>query len=550
MTSDRGGPAALTGAPDAGLEARLRAVWRAQQAWGLLRLLAWLAASFGALTLASLALDWPFDLPPGARAGLLAADLLGLLAVLAWAGRAAWVRFDPLRIALRIERRFSPELESILVSYVQFSRGAQDEGTSGELRALVCRRAPLLTGGVPFAESVPFGRLRRVAGAALAAAVVLVLLNWVRPGVLAALYARLLDPWSDLPYPTLTVLEPLPGDLCVKQGDPAPLKVKARGWTPETGALFVQARGGPWEEVQLARDAGDEYGYVLRGTYDDLRYYFRIGDARSPRRNLRVIPPPRVVSARVELHFPQYTGLGAGLSETLNLRVPEGTRVEWRLTLDREVSEALVAREGRPPEPIQVLADAKSVEFSAVAGASSSYSFRWREREHGFAYESPKYFLQVTPDRPPLVEILFPREDEKATLRKKETVLFRASDDHGFRDAAIVYRVNEGDERRLPVALPEGKVSVEQSFDWNLAEVVQELKEGDIITYALEARDRYPGKEAGHCARTDARRVQILSPKDYLAYVARQRTARLGAMRALYRQERSAHEAVKSWTEP
>ena len=62
-----------------------------------------------------------------------------------------------------------------------------------------------------------------------------------------------------------------------------------------------------------------------------------------------------------------------------------------------------------------------------------------------------QYLVRVLPDRAPEIELTEPREDTKATTRKKLALAFRAIDDYRLSQAWVVYSVNQGPEQRQPV---------------------------------------------------------------------------------------------------
>jgi len=102
------------------VEAKLRKAWRKERRYyhgdGLAHFLVWLLA----LVFVDLTVDWLFLLPGTGRLILLGINL----AALGWVLWHYWLRhlrpYDPVRVALQVER-MHPELESLLVSYVQLS---------------------------------------------------------------------------------------------------------------------------------------------------------------------------------------------------------------------------------------------------------------------------------------------------------------------------------------------------------------------------------------------------------------------------------------------
>ncbi|MHC4202155.1 MAG: hypothetical protein ACYSU0_19360, partial [Planctomycetota bacterium] len=160
----------------------------------------------------------------------------------------------------------------------------------------------------------------------------------------------------------------------------------------------------------------------------------------------------------------------------------------------------------------------------------------------------------------PRVTLVYPKDDQKATLQGRLTISLRARDDHGIAAARLMYVVNEGKETALPLdpvggepagrkppeAAPTIRRSLGRTVKKELKRLVSKLKEGDIVTYAVEVTDAYPGTGGPHVSRSEARRVQVLSEKDYLAYVARRRLSTLRLLRSAYRQERMASDKLKA----
>ena len=107
------------------VEQKLRRAWRKEIRYhcgdGLAHLLVWALS----LILIDLLVDWLFLIPGYGRMLLLAVNLVAL----GWVAYYYWLRFltrfDPVRVALQVERQH-PELESRLVSYVQLTGDAPE----------------------------------------------------------------------------------------------------------------------------------------------------------------------------------------------------------------------------------------------------------------------------------------------------------------------------------------------------------------------------------------------------------------------------------------
>jgi hypothetical protein len=522
---------------------KLGAAWRRERLYFALRASIILLAGAGALAVIALAADRLLDLPGAARMALLLADL-GLVGWLAARhGRGAFARYRPARTALQVER-LHPDLHSVLVSCVQFAARAPDPGVSRELCARVCDRAAERAAEMDFGAIVRFRRLKRLLAAAAAVAAFWTVLGAVQTRVVYVFACRMLNPRSAMAYPTRTTIELVTGDITVQEGAAFHVEARVGGVIPATGRIYVALDAAGWERLELTRGEGDRFRYVCEETARDFTYYFRLGDARSPVHRVSVVPAPRIGRACVRLAPPAYTGIAECDVENLTLQVPEGTRVTWTVWLDRAVSGALLTVEGAEALPMECGPDGKTVRASVLAEASRPYRFRWTEREHGYTYEGPRNFIQVAPDKPPRIELLRPAADEKGTTKKRLMLRYRAADDYGLSAVALLVMLNEGREKRIELGGCDGQRAVEGAANLALAEIIPEVGEGDIVTYAIEIRDGYPGGNGSHTARSESRRVQILKEADYLAYLHRERTACLRALRPVYREERAAHETV------
>jgi hypothetical protein len=531
------------------LEAQLRRAWRRQQMMHLVAGLVYLLPWAGGIGLAVLAVDWLVDLPGPVRLLLLVA----MLAVGVWhARRHGWRRlraYRPRRIGLHVECEY-PQLQSALVSYVDFSRRAGDAGTSPQLREHVCRQA------VEKARSLDFRRIAPLAVsryAPIAVAVVVLaygVLTAVRPQMMAVFAERLFNPLSASTYPTDTIIMTESGDMDVPEGGQVLLAARAEGVVPQRGSLHIRSEGRDWERLNVAPSDEGRFDYTIREVYRGFEYRFALGDAVSPTHRVNVVAAPRIERAQVTVRPPKYMNISEESRESLTLSAPEGSQLEWTVRLDTPVSVARLLREGAEAIELTTSDDGRTLHGRTVASASGAYRFHWREREHGFEYKGAKHYLQVALDQEPRVRIDYPPDNERATEGKTLSVTFSANDDHGVAEATLVYRRNESEAVRSPLgALKPGR-TIDQTIDEPLKELVDGLKEGDVVTYHIEVSDAYPGKDGPQRASSATRRVQILSEAEYLTYMNRRRQSLLGALRPVYRQQRLASENVHQLRDP
>ena len=518
------------------------AVWRREQmlrlTHGALAMAAWAVALF----LVGLLIDWTLSLP-GPLRGVWGLAVIGVGLYHAW--QAGWKElrpFDAVHTALQIERHHGG-MNSLLVSAVQFRAAAAQQGFANTLTQLTCRQAEEAATSLRAEQVVRYEPLRKPAMVALVALVVIGgLFAWQSTTVKIGAM-RMFAPWLAIEYPTRTQLNLLEGDLVVQEGQSVRLAAQLAGVIPRKAQIALRT-GDSRPRLQELPIVDAACEYPIETVFREFNYRFKAGDATSAWHTVRVIPPPNIAEAQVTLDYPAYTQRASQTVGALTITVPETTNVQWNLTLDRTVSEAQVQFAGQAPMPMTVSDDGRTVSFQQVAANSRAYSFTWVERDHGFVYASPSYYLQVSPDRAPRVELTSPGRNLYATLGRKLDLAYRCRDDHGIAEAAVIYSVDKIEEQKVPFTPPATPDAGEQTINWDYRAALPELVEGQTVSFAVEAVDHYPGDQGPHRARSEARRITFVSREDYLANIERQKTRLLSRLKAVYKEQRQAYEVV------
>ncbi|MFT5410003.1 MAG: hypothetical protein ACI9NC_002730, partial [Verrucomicrobiales bacterium] len=520
----------------------LRSVWgRGQKqhaAAGALVFFCWLIPLF----FVGMAIDWLTRMPTPGRIVILALAL-GVALYKAW--RRGWRHlraFNAARTALRVENHHGG-LDSLVVSAVQFQEAAPTDGTSAAMRELTLSKAEQAIMPLPAEEVVSYHRLRPPLALAITLTLLVGVFAILKGPFLAAGIARIFPPWLAVDYPTRTQLEVENGDMVVKEGSPALIRANVSGVIPKGAKVALRTGTGKprMHELEITDGVCE---YPIDSAFRGFEYRITAGDARSQWHSVEVIASPRIERAQVSLEFPAYTERASQVVEALTVTVPEETQIQWQLTLDRALSEALFTPAGGDPQPLEISADGRTVTMAEVAKESRAYSFSWVEKEHGFSFISPNHYLQVAPDQSPRVEITSPKNNLYATLGRQIDLALRARDDHGIGESLVAYRVNKIEEVKVPFPAAKLGEGTEQPIDWDYRTALPELAIGDAVSFVVEVADSYPGAEGAHRARSQARRVTFLSKEDYLAQIARQRLRLLSQLRNIYREERAVHATI------
>ena len=532
------------------VEHKLRDAWHKERRFhhtrGLCFLLVWAAT----LVLLDLLIDWLFlanyRAPGWSRMALLAVNAVAILVVLYRYWWRHLRRYDAVRVSLEFERKH-PELKSLLVSYVQISDEALAEThASPALVAAMRRQAVTVTRPMNFKEVISYRLLTRLLVFSAGVLALFAGLSAYKTDFFRTLLHRMLNPVAHIEYPTRTVIERVTGDLTVQQGQAATLTAVCSGEIPPKGTLYVRAQDGSWEELSLLKSTRNAFAYRFSEVRQSFDYYVQIGDDKSRRHRLRVIPAPKVLAKQVMLEYPKHTNLPAEQLDSYYVEAPEGTEITWRLKLNQRLDSAEMLRNFQDPNAMRISEDGHVVELTRKAWQSFDYQFRWRTAAHGFVYETPgAYTVNVIPDMAPEVEIVRPRGDEKATVGKRLMVAYRATDDYGLSEARLVFSVGEAPEQKWKIGPLKGK-DLSASFEKKLAELIANLAEDTVVTYCLEVADNRAGERGANVSRSFKRRLFIVSVEEYLRGILEEQLRWIAEVEELRVEERQAGKEVDS----
>ena len=507
---------------------------------GLARVLIWTVTLLALDFLVDWLFIFRFRWSGGWRVPLLAANACVLL----WAVYHEWLRhlrrFDDVRTALRIEHRH-PELASLLVSYVQL-RDADQPAISRALLDAMRHSALERIGPLDFREIVDFGRLRRPLAFALCALLLLAAasVNW--PRHIEALVLRMAG--RQIGYPTQTRIVSVTGNRTIRQGDGITLTAGVAGRVPQTGEVLVRPRGDTsWHRLPLSAGSGGEFSRRIDDLVVDADYYFKVGDDRSDAFRVTVVPPPRFVERRILIDYPAYTGLKDQVVDDLDFEVLEGSRLSWDLQCEPAVRSAFMITEGADPIPMELQPDGRGLRHSLPATTAFKYSFRLVDAAHGFTHRDVWHAVRVTSDNVPEVKLLEPAGDGPATVRKKLRLVVRATDDYGLSKIRLVHSVNGSQETKHLLGALKGR-QVEAAFDWTLSTTMPDLKDGDVVTVAIEVCDTRDETDS-RWGRSGARRLSIVSDAAYLRWLADELDEQRADIHRAWTEEQTSLSAIR-----
>jgi hypothetical protein len=414
----------------------------------------------------------------------------GAAGLLAWCAARAFV---PLRtrlpdedLALSVEQRFR-HLKDRLAAALDFEQELRhpSRGESPTMMAAVIREAGAEARGLHFSRAVSSRRALRWTGAAtlvLAAAV----------GVTAvlhddvALWARRSLLLENVPWPRATTMRAvdLGSDGSFVPHDPAtPYEVpigrsltvyaRAEGEVPDGAEILDLLEGQQPLSRRMFTVAGhaDVFAYEFLDVRRPFSFVVRGGDDEDdePGYGVVVTIPPRVLSIRSAITYPEYLGRPPEVVADGTVALPQGSKVQVTFTTDLDIAKAQV-----------VLGDRTLAATPAQPGARRAFTFGYEAdtsmqgrlvlhtpdgKENDPAADS--FEVRVKVDQPPRLDWIWPAGGVDVTPTGRVPLLAQCTDDHGVASLALDVRVNAAKSVRYPLrpyvedAQPEGPVPVQ-----------------------------------------------------------------------------------------
>lgn len=416
-------------------------------------------------------------------------SVIGILIAAAawWIARPLVRRANDERVALYTEER-EPALEGALLGAVDVvsSSGGAPPPLGGHLIAHTVRQ--LRTLEVPQRiERVPVTRYAAALAGALVLAAVVIRLT---PSDMRHALALLAAPWKDAsaaaPYAVLVE----PGNAEVPKGSDVQLKAQLRGFN--SAHVVVAIRRGAattWEEfpMTVANDSGS-FELRLFDLAASADYYVEASGVRSGVYRLRVRELPAVDRIDLEYRYPAYTGLGVErVQDGGDIAAIIGTRVTVQIKTTLPVRGGRLTLEGDTTIALSAVNDTL-LHATLTVRRDGFYRVALEAQDGTRVAGTIDYAIDALDDAKPSVTIRKPGRDTRPTSIEELYIEATADDDYGVAGLELVYRVNGGEEKTVPLSHPSAaQREVSASHTLYLEEM--SLKPGDVVSYYARATD-------------------------------------------------------------
>ena len=451
-------------------------------------------------------------------------------------------------VAAAVEKRY-PALGERLLSTIELAHSGGGFGASSQMIAALQRETESATSDLSFSRAIPYSTVRRPAAFASFAVGVLGIHFLLAPEALGVWFKRIMNPAADIPLFARTLVWAAPERKVVPRGEDIDITVKLAGRLLEESSLFYKFGDGSWaranlkkpEVVGTAEGEFRKFRFQIPDAQQDLSFYATAGDGRSNPHTVRVEDRPAVLSVRMELDYPDYTGKP---NETIttsagNIVAPVGTRVNLTATANKPLGSAqAVSSEKRA---IAWRVDGARAAGQIAVKKDEKYTLKLRDQNGFDAEQDPQYTVRAQPDRTPEVQISRPGADIDRSPDATVNLMVTASDDYGVTSTAIVYSIGKRNGN-LPLPGAKGSTQVTASAGWNLGSLG--LKAGDTVVYHAAARDG-DNVSGPHTGKSSEYRIHILSHAEMRERLEAQQAQEREALKQLLARQKEAQKALE-----
>jgi hypothetical protein len=443
-------------------------------------------------------------------------------------------RVSPVYAAVTIERS-QPTLRNSLINFLLL-RGRRKEVAAPVLQALETRAAADLT-KVRLDTAVDRTHLVRLCCGLAAMVAVFAIYQVASPKSPLRSAGRVLWPWTAAPAPTrVTISDVRPGDATVHHGDTLTISAEIAGLADgETAELVYRTADGQIvdQTIAMTLPQGDyRHRCTLppgtAGVQQDYTYYLRAGDCRTRDFTVLARTPPAITVEKVELQFPDYTGLPPQtISRQGDLRAIEGTEATIHAEANTEIKPGSaeidlgctglrgVSMESSGRKAVGRLT-IRPRQDDPARPQYDCYQLRFRDREGTENPRPARHQIEMLRDLPPEAQIVEPREPKIPLPENgRLTIRLRAEDpDFGLR--RVVLRAECEDrgllippllEKRKPLPALAGEFAAEYVF----LPARFELKTGQKVEIWAEVEDNK--EPAANRIATARQTIEIIAPE-------------------------------------
>ncbi|MDY6983185.1 MAG: DUF4175 family protein, partial [Pseudomonadota bacterium] len=366
---------------------------------------------------------------------------------------AAIIRFvvDPLQ---KLKRGVSGNVEKRVPAFQgRIETYAQEKAGNNPFIDLLAEDALKISATHPVEQQVKPRELHIASGALAATAVIFLYLIIAGPGLLNYGMRNLLAGWASdnvLPPQTIAVE---PGDQSVRRGSNVRITATMGGFDPDEARIHITMADGNTQDVAMVRSPlGFEFTFF--SMQQNMSYYISTdGGLRSPEYDINVLDVPGIESLSLTYNYPEWTERDPDTFRQGDVRALPDTRIDLTVTTTGPLpaGELVLNSTG---QPLQISGNQGTSEFT-VLEEGEYYIAAIVGNEH--VRISDDYFIRLTEDGKPVIEIVKPGGDYNASNIEEVKLKIDASDDYGVASLALKYSINGGEFQTVDLTQPNAR---------------------------------------------------------------------------------------------
>ncbi len=158
---------------------------------------------------------------------------------------------------------------------------------------------------------------------------------------------------------------------------------------------------------------------------------------------IKVKVPASIRDINIEVSPPAYTRMNKSSTNNPNIVAAEGSIIRWAISFSDSIGQVELIFAGKE----NLILNGTRLTYSGKATISTStfYQIRWTNKQ-GIVKSSDYFKIEITLDRPPVVEIINLRQSLELNIKDKLQIEIntQAHDDYGLKDGYLIATVSKG----------------------------------------------------------------------------------------------------------
>ena len=384
-----------------------------------------------------------------------------------------------------------PGVDDRLATFLDLADGHASGGD--RLQAAALEALGREVADVPFERVRAFGPVWEAARWAFVPAALIVGAFVLLPSTMTAAAGRLMAPGVYFAPPAPFQLNVTPGDAEVTRGADLAVEVRAVGRELPLAAEIEVGRADERATETVRVQAGDDgrFQHTFQAVRADLRYRVMADGVRSPWFTVRAVDRPLVRGVRLRVTPPGYSGrpsrlLPEGVGDatglpgsTVTLQVGHGGPAPQSAWLAVEWADGR-----RQRVPLRVGSEAARGSFRLRGAGTYTVHLKAGALENT---DPARYTLGTLSDGPPQIALVEGADGGLGEAPRR--LVFRITDDFGFRGGSLVYRLTRGGTtgrpRRLALGVRTRPLDQEVVLGWK----IPGARPGDTVEFYGQVSD-------------------------------------------------------------